>query len=37
MARPAFKKSMPEGQTIPLEWLLPRLGPKMSFKKKAVA
>ncbi len=35
MARPAFKKSMPEGQTIPLEWLLPRLGPKMSFKKKA--
>ena len=37
MARPAFKKSMPEGQTIPLEWLLPRLGPKMSFKKKPAA
>ncbi len=35
MARPAFKKSMPDGQTIPLEWLLPRLGPKMNFKKKA--
>ena len=37
MARPAFEKSMPEGQTIPLEWLLPRLGPKMSFKKKPAA
>ena len=34
-ARPAFQKSLPPGQTKPLEWLLPRLGPKMSFKKKA--
>jgi glutathione S-transferase len=34
-ARPAFQKSMPAGQSKPLEWLLPRLGPKMSFKRKA--
>jgi glutathione S-transferase len=34
-ARPAFQKSLPPGQTKALEWLLPRLGPKMSFKKRA--
>jgi glutathione S-transferase len=33
--RPAFQKSLPPGQTKALEWLLPRLGPKMSFKKRA--
>ena len=32
-ARPGFRKCIPEGQTKALEWLLPRLGPKMSFKK----
>jgi glutathione S-transferase len=26
-ARPAFQKSLPKGQSKPLEWLLPRLGP----------
>ena len=31
-ARPAFQKSMPAGQTKPLEWLLPRLGPPMKFR-----
>ena len=41
-AEPLFKralamreKSLPPGQTKALEWLLPRLGPKMSFKKRA--
>jgi glutathione S-transferase len=36
-ARPAFRKCIPEGQTKALEWLLPRLGPKMSFKKPVAA
>jgi glutathione S-transferase len=31
-ARPAFQKSMPAGQTKPLEWLLPRLGPPMKLR-----
>jgi glutathione S-transferase len=32
MARPTFRKSMPPGQTKPLEWLLPRLGPPMKLR-----
>jgi glutathione S-transferase len=32
MARPAFKKSMPKGQTEPLTWLKPILGPVFRFK-----
>ena len=36
-ARPAFRKCIPEGQTKALEWLLPRLGAKMSFKKPVAA
>jgi glutathione S-transferase len=32
MARPAFRKSMPAGQTVPLEWLLPRLAPPAVLK-----
>ena len=27
LARPAFRKSLPKGQTEPLDWLKPRLGP----------
>jgi len=30
MARPAFKKSMPANQKIPMEWLRPRLGPLLN-------
>jgi glutathione S-transferase len=36
-ARPAFRQSMPAGQTKPLEWLLPRLGPPMRFKPRPLA
>ena len=31
-ARRAFQRSMPPGQSKPLEWLLPRLGPPMKFR-----
>ncbi|MEQ9447787.1 MAG: glutathione binding-like protein, partial [Rhodospirillaceae bacterium] len=30
MARPAFRKSMPPGQDIPLDWLRPKLGPLLN-------
>jgi len=32
MARPAFQRSVPEGQTEPLAWLKPLLGPVFRFK-----
>ena len=30
MARPAFKKSMPPNQPVPMEWLRPKIGPLLN-------